>query len=124
MRMFRCSLFVVCTAGLLSCGTQPDEGKQNGEHTGEHHATCDPEDSDHTDDTEEFEDTDDCPGGQGEALCCQEDESFCGTSASSFGEDCCVEGQVCEQCWSPDDQDYAGMCIGERGMCPEEPEEE
>jgi len=124
--MFRSSLFVFCLVGLFSCSGEPDDAKEIGAHTGDSHATCDPDtdDNEHTDDTQEFEDTDDCPGGQGESLCCQENETFCGTSASSFGEDCCVQGQVCEQCWSPDDQDYAGICIGERGMCPHEPDPE
>ncbi len=111
---------MACVGVLISCGVEPSGEKETGEDTGEHHATCDPD----TDDTDEFEDTDDCPGGQGESLCCQEDESLCGTSASSFGEDCCVQGQVCEQCWSSDDQAYAGLCIGERGMCPEEADPE
>lgn len=106
----------------LACWDEPKPDQDTGEQT----PTCEQDtegdtEGDTEEDVDDTDDTDDCPGGQGESLCCQENESFCGTSASSFGEDCCVQGQVCEQCWSPDDEGYAGLCIGERGMCPDEP---
>lgn len=126
MYALRFCLVLVSVTGLVACGGEPKSEQDTDEQT----PTCEL-DTDDTDDTvdgtedtsedEDNEDTGDCPGGQGESLCCQENESFCGTSVSSFGEDCCVQGEVCEQCWSPDDEDYAGLCIGERGMCPDEP---
>ena len=110
MYTFRFCLVVISMMSL-ACWDEPKPDQDTGEQT----PTCEQ-------DTEEnADDTDDCPGGQGESLCCEENESFCGTSASSLGEDCCVQGEVCERCWSPDDEDYAGLCIGERGMCPDEP---
>lgn len=66
----------------------------------------------------------DCPGGGGEMVCCDEGELLCGTTASAYGEDCCVSGEICEQCWSPDDEEYGGLCIPVGADCPYEAEPE
>ena len=84
-------------------------------------------DTDGNSDTEMNEDSDlDCPGGMGESLCCDKDETFCGSGATSFGEACCSipDGQTCESCWSPDDMDYAGMCLVPGQECPDQPDPE
>ena len=56
----------------------------------------------------------DCPGGQGEAACCEAGEELCGTSLT--GEECCVsETQTCATCWDGDEE--FTVCLEEGEDC-------
>jgi hypothetical protein len=84
-------------------------------------------DTDTNSDTEVNEDSyADCPGGMGEALCCDKDETFCGGSVNSYNEECCSipDGETCESCWSNGDEGYAELCLSPGEECPEVPDPE
>jgi len=54
---------------------------------------------------------DPCPGGSGEAICCDADETACGTSADPWGEACCSSEEECHNCYDPGWDQTGGICL-------------
>ncbi len=122
------AITLACTLMIMIGCPAPDDSPDDDDTT--HHAdddsTTDDDDATGDDDdaTGDDDTSADCPGGGGEMVCCDEGELLCGTTASAYGEDCCVSGEICEQCWSPDDEEYGGLCIPVGADCPYEAEPE
>lgn len=62
--------------------------------------------------------TDPCPGGSGEAICCDADETACGTSADPWGEECCSADEECHSCWDSSGEMQGGLCLAAGEECP------